>query len=212
MSARARPGGRARTKGPHHFGTAVVLAKLKEYGLLLQTDVNLPNVCALVAGAPVRGSWWGHPRSHEIFRVNCELAEHPDVLVCKLVSGKITYLHRALWPAVIAIGRARESWQMERLSHDARNLLREVDRKPIETDARASKAASELETNLLVYVEQFHSEAGAHARRLERWDHWSSRTGYGGEPTTLDCAKRRLEEVMARLNREFKGRGRLPWQ
>ena len=107
MSARARPGGRARTKGPHHFGTAVVLAKLKEYGLLLQTDVNLPNVCALVAGAPVRGSWWGHPRSHEIFRVNCELAEHPDVLMCKLVSGKITYFHRALWPAVIAIGRAR---------------------------------------------------------------------------------------------------------
>ena len=85
----------------------MVLGKLKEYGLLLQTDANLPNVCALVAGAPVRGSWWGHPRSHEIFRVNCELAEHPDVLMRKLVSGKITYLHRALWPAVIAIGRAR---------------------------------------------------------------------------------------------------------
>src|ERR1017187_5290702 len=90
MSARARPGGRARTKGPHHFGTAVVLAKLKEYGLLLQTDVNLPNGCALVAGAPVRGSWWGHPPSHEIFRVNCELGEHPDVLGCQRGSGKRT--------------------------------------------------------------------------------------------------------------------------
>jgi len=32
-----------------------VFAKLKEHGLLLQTDANLPNVCALVAGAPVRG-------------------------------------------------------------------------------------------------------------------------------------------------------------
>jgi hypothetical protein len=27
--------------------------------------------------------------------------------MCKLVSGKITYPHRALWPAVLAIGRAR---------------------------------------------------------------------------------------------------------
>jgi len=196
----------------HRWAAAGSLAKLTELGLLLQTDANLPNVCAFVAGAPVRGSWWAHPRSHEIFRVNCELAEHPDVLVCKLVSGKITYLHRALWPAVIAIGRAREPWQMERLSHGARNLLREVDRKPVETDAQVSKAASELETNLLVSSEQFHSEAGSHARRLESWDHWSARTGYGGEAIPLVGAKFVLEEVVARLNGEFKGRGRLPWR
>ena len=95
-----------------------VLVKLKEHGLLLQTDANLPNVCALVVGAPIRGSWWAHPLSHDIFAVNCVLAAHPDVLVVKLISGKVTYLHRALWPAFLAIGRARESWQIERLSHD----------------------------------------------------------------------------------------------
>jgi hypothetical protein len=50
-----------------------VFAKLKEHGLLLQTDANLANVCALIAGAPVRGSWWAHPRNHEIFRMTCEL-------------------------------------------------------------------------------------------------------------------------------------------
>jgi hypothetical protein len=188
-----------------------VLAKLQEHGLLLQTDANLPNVCALVAGAAVRGSWWAHPRSREIFRVNCELAAHPDVLVTKLISGKITYLHRALWPAFVAIGRARESWQIERLSHGARNLLAEVDRKPIQTDRRVSKPASELETNLLVYSEQFHTDAGAHARRLESWDHWSIRTGFIGEQITLISARLTLEDVVASLNRKFKGRGRLPW-
>jgi hypothetical protein len=188
-----------------------VLAKLQEHGLLLQTDANLPNVCALVAGAPVRGSWWAHPRSHEIFRVNCQLAAHPDVLVTKLISGKITYLHRALWPAIVAIGRAREPWQIERLSHDARNLLAEVDRQPIQTDRRVSKPASELETSLLVYSEQFHTDAGAHARRLESWDHWSIRTGYIGEQITLIRARLTLEDVVASLNGRFKGRGRLPW-
>jgi hypothetical protein len=188
-----------------------VFAKLKEHGLLLQTDANLPNVCALVAGAPVRGSWWAHPRSHEIFRVNCELAAHPDVLVTKLISGKITYLHRALWPAFVAIGRARKPWQIEHLSHDAHNLLAEVDRKPIQTDRRVSKPASELEINLLVYSEQFHTDAGAHARRLESWDHWSIRTGYIGEQITLISARLTLEDVVASLNGKFKGRGRLPW-
>jgi hypothetical protein len=188
-----------------------VLAKLQEHGLLLQTDANLPNVCALVAGAPVRGSWWAHPRSHEIFRVNCELAAHPDVLVTKLISGKITYLHRALWPAFVAIGRARKPWQIEHLSHDAHNLLAEVDRKPIQTDRRVSKPASELEINLLVYSEQFHTDAGAHARRLESWDHWSIRTGYIGEQITLISARLTLEDVVASLNGKFKGRGRLPW-
>src|ERR1700682_6233824 len=90
-----------------------VLDKLKDFGLLLQTDARLPNVCALVAGATVKGSWWAHPRSHEIFRVNCALAGHPDVLITKLISAKVTYVDRALWPAIVTVGRAREAWQLE---------------------------------------------------------------------------------------------------
>jgi hypothetical protein len=199
-------------RGRVYSHSVPVLAKLKEHGLLLQTDANLPNVCALVAGAPLRGSWWAHPRSPEIFRVNCELSAHPDVLVSKLISGKITYVHRALWPALIAIGRARESWQIKSLSPDARHLLTQVEHKPVQTERRISKPALQLETNLLVYSEQFHSEAGAHKKSLESWDHWSSRTGYIAEPITLVSAKLMLEDVLGSLNRRFEGRGRLPWQ
>ena len=169
-------------------------------------------MCALVVGAAVRGSWWAHPHGREIFRVNCDLADHPDVLVTKLISAKITYLDRALWQPVIAIGRARESWQIEHLSRDARNLMGKVDREPIQTDRRVAKPASELETNLLVHSEQFHTEAGAHARRLESWDHWMRRTGFLAEHVTAASARRTLEDVVAALNRRFKGRGRLPWQ
>jgi hypothetical protein len=68
-----------------------VFRNLKRHGVLLQTDARLPNVCALVTGSPVRGSWWAHPGSHEIFRVNCALADHPDVLVVKLISARLTY-------------------------------------------------------------------------------------------------------------------------
>ena len=67
-------------------GTQRVFAELKKYRLLLRTDAHLPNLCALVAGEAVRGSWWAHPSSHAIFQVDGELANHPDVLMVKLIS------------------------------------------------------------------------------------------------------------------------------
>ena len=100
--------------------SALVFAKLEEHGLLLRIDADLLNVCALVAGERVRGSWWSHPSAHAIFAVDGELADHPDVLMTKLISGKVTYVHRALWPQVIAVGRSREPWQMKDLSTDGR--------------------------------------------------------------------------------------------
>jgi len=192
--------------------TERVFAELKKHRLLLRTDANLPNVCALVAGETVRGSWWVHPRSHAIFHVVSELADHPDVLMTKLVSGKVTYVHRALWPEVIAIGCAKESWQTAPLSEDARKLLAAVEREPVLPDGGSNKAASGLETKLLVYSEQFHTESGAHLRRLESWAHWSGRTGFGGTAVSVAEARRKLEEVLAALNEKYRGVGRLPWQ
>ena len=84
-----------------------VLAQLKRHGLLLLNDKALPNLCALVVRERVRGSWWAHPQAQEIFDVYDALEDHPDVLISKLVSGKVTYVHRQFWPHVAAIGRAR---------------------------------------------------------------------------------------------------------
>ena len=88
--------------------TVRIRAELKKHGLLLRIDANLPNVSALIAGERVRGSWWAHPKGRVIFRVSSELDDDPDVLITKLVSGKITYVDRSLWPAVVTVGRARE--------------------------------------------------------------------------------------------------------
>lgn len=188
-----------------------VLAGLKQHRLLLQTDAHLPNVCALVTGAHVSGSWWAHAQSHEIFRVNGALAEHSDVLVTKLVSGKITFVDRTLWSELVTIGRAREPWQLERLTRDARSLLAQVDRADIETDRHFARPASELERFLLIYSEQFHTEAGSHSRRLKSWERWLRRTGFAPANMTPEAARHVLEERMESLNHRFKGRGRLPW-
>ena len=184
---------------------------LRKYGLLLLNDPALPNLCRLVAGEPVRGSWWARPRAQEIFQVYEALEDHPDVLILKLISGKVTYIHRTLWPQIVAVGRAREPWQMKDLSAAARKLLATVDEAPVELGRAKAAAATELDARMLVFSAQFHSESGAHVRRLECWDHWSNRTRFSPNSTTPASARKALEERIANLNREFSGFGRLPW-
>ena len=97
-----------------------VLGRLQEFDLLLDTDPKFPNVTALLGGDELRGSWWTHPNEREMYRLANELRDHPDVLAIKLVSGKITFVHRPLWMAVFAVGMAREPWQTRGLLKDAR--------------------------------------------------------------------------------------------
>jgi hypothetical protein len=80
------------------------LAFVKRHGVVLQAARGpAPSLAEAVAGGPIRGSWWGHPKGHEIFRVAEAISEHPDVLVCKLIEGKVTFVHRRLWPALVRL-------------------------------------------------------------------------------------------------------------
>ena len=80
------------------------LAFVKRHGVVLQAAKGpVPSLAEAIAGEPIRGSWWGHPKGHEIFRVAEAISESDDVLVCKLVEGKVTYVHRRLWPALVKL-------------------------------------------------------------------------------------------------------------
>ena len=61
------------------------------------------SIAEAVAGEPIRGSWWAHARGKEIFAVTRAIRSCPDVLVCRLLGGKITYVHRRLWPAMVRL-------------------------------------------------------------------------------------------------------------
>ena len=77
---------------------------VKQHGIVLQSAHGpAPNLAECVAGETIKGSWWAHPKSHEIFRAAEAVCDNPDVLVCKLVDGKITYVHRRLWPALVRL-------------------------------------------------------------------------------------------------------------
>ena len=152
--------------------TANHLSDLQSRGLLLVSDAQVPSLASLVAGSPVHGSWWAHPDSRKIFRALSELTEHPDVLVVKLIEGKNTLAHRRVWPEIVAIAVSAEPWQFEHLSQPARRLYERVVR---DGQVEATGALTlELETRLLVRGEQYHSESGAHRKRLEDWKRWAA--------------------------------------
>jgi hypothetical protein len=86
------------------------LAFVKHHGVVLQAAHGpVPSLAEAIAGGRIRGSWWGHPKGREIFRMVTTIADNPEILVCKLVEGKVTYVHRRLWPALVKLaGRFRE--------------------------------------------------------------------------------------------------------
>jgi hypothetical protein len=140
---------------------------LRERGLLLLQHKSLPSVVGLVTGERLSTSWWSHPRAHEIFAKLEALDEGGDVIATRLIDRRVTLVHRRLWPAVLAAGSARESWQMRGLPRDAKALLRRVDGE--KRVAATGPAAKLLQERLLVHAHEEHTPSGRHVTVLEPW-------------------------------------------
>ena len=197
------------------------LGQLALHGLLLKSDPKLPSVITLVAGEPVRGSWWGHPMGNQMFHLLESLEDHEDAALVKLVSGKDTFVHKRLFSHLASIGMSREDWQLNDLTAAAARLLELVDKEGIvrtenlrlpglSQSTKIGEAARELERVLLVRSENVHTPSGKHAKVLESWQRWLKRMGVR-EKTAAKDAKREIEEIVESLNRRYQGRGRLPW-
>ena len=63
----------------------------------------LQSLAERVAGEPIRGSWWSHPAGHEIFAAIQSVRQSPAVVATRLVNGKVTLIHRRLWPALVRL-------------------------------------------------------------------------------------------------------------
>lgn len=72
-----------------------------------------------VAGERINGSWWRHKKARAIFRATRAVRDCNEVLVCRLAGGKITYVHRRLWPAIVRLAKL---WTRRLLQHYARNI------------------------------------------------------------------------------------------
>jgi hypothetical protein len=92
---------------------------IRRHGIVLETARGpIPSIVEAIAGGPIRGSWWSHPMSREMFAVTRAIRDSDDVLVCRLIEGKVTFVHRRVWPALV---RAAARFPLDHLSQ-----LREV--------------------------------------------------------------------------------------
>jgi hypothetical protein len=83
---------------------AEALAFVRMHGVVRESGTSsVRSLTNAVVGGPIRGSWWAHARGREIFAATRAIRECPDVLVCRLVDGKVTYVHRRLWPALVRL-------------------------------------------------------------------------------------------------------------
>lgn len=81
---------------------AQAIAWIEQHGVVLVSAQGpLPCLAAAIAGTPVKGSWWGHPEGRHIFAILEAVRADPQVLVCPLAGGKLTLVHRRLWPHLV---------------------------------------------------------------------------------------------------------------
>jgi len=80
------------------------LTFVKRHGIVLESAHGpVVTFTDAVADERISGNWWSHPKSHQIFALTRLIRNSPEVLVCRLVDGKITYVHRRVWPALVRL-------------------------------------------------------------------------------------------------------------
>ncbi|HYV19675.1 MAG TPA: copper resistance protein NlpE N-terminal domain-containing protein [Verrucomicrobiae bacterium] len=105
------------------------LAFVRRHGIVLMAARGpVPSLADAIAGGPFRGSWWGHPLGGRMFRLFEAVADSRDVLVCRLVQGKITFVHRRVWPALVRLAPrfAKRSLAAVRQEHTSSGRHRNV--------------------------------------------------------------------------------------
>jgi hypothetical protein len=86
--------------------TLDALAFIRQHGVVLESAKGpVPSLVDALAGTPIRGNWWNHPDSKKIYQATRQARSCEDVLVCRLVDGKVTFVHRRLWAAVVRLAK-----------------------------------------------------------------------------------------------------------
>ena len=89
---------------------------VKKHGVILESaHGSIPNLAETIAGEKIRGNWWAHPKSQMIFRLTRAVRDSDDILVCRLLHGKVTYVHRHLWAALVRLEKQFDTKSLGRI-------------------------------------------------------------------------------------------------
>ena len=160
--------------------------------------MTLGELAEAIAGEPIAGSWWSHPKGKLVFNVTSAFEDDASVLACKL-AGRVTFVDEALFPALYRVVtdesfRARAS---KKLSPVARAIVRRAERtktglRPTKNELPPREKVA-LEKACILHISSEHTESGRHATVLRAWASWASAaTKKKARALTLEAA----EEVL----------------
>ena len=164
---------------------ADVRRELKRIGLLLLQDKKLPSVVGIITGEALSTSWWSHPRGQDIFQ--CLEAIEEKSIATSLINGKVTFVDKRLWPAIVAVGSSREPWQKAGL--------------------RGKPAKKDIKERLLAYGEEVHTDKGRHETRFKPWSEFARERSI--VTIAAEAARQEIEAAALTLGCSPKS---LPWQ
>ena len=110
---------------------AAAIAFVEAHGVVLVSAKGpAPRLVEAIAGEPISGNWWSHPRANAIYNVLAEVTESRQILVCRLVNGKVTLVHRRLWPALVRLAERFAPQQISQVREEhtpsGRHVVTEV--------------------------------------------------------------------------------------
>jgi hypothetical protein len=160
--------------------------------------LTLGELAEAIAGEPISGSWWAHPKGKLIFNLASALEDAPGVLACKL-GGRVTFVDEALFPALYRVVtdesfRARAA---KTLSPAAKSVVKRAARGPLRLDKKdlTSREKAALEKACILHISSEHTESGRHATIVRTWESWASAaTKRAAAKLTLELAKEALRK------------------
>jgi len=86
--------------------TDEAMAFVRAHGVVLASAKGVaPRLTEFIAGEPIEGNWWTHPQSRQIYAILEAVAASREILVCRLLDGKITLVHQRLWPSLVKLAK-----------------------------------------------------------------------------------------------------------
>jgi hypothetical protein len=203
-------------KNPAVMGKKI-LGLLEKDRILLLQDKVFPNIVTKIVGQSIAGSWWGHPLANPIYNGLQWLEDTPSVLVLKLISGKVTYLHESLFSDIYSIVVEPRDWQLKKLNEEDLKLLKYLskkekvsaeDRNVIELVKDPKKSFVKLEKKLLVHSEEVHTATGKHVKEFRVWKNSKISKSAPGD---FLAAMKKIENLVDELSRPSGAKVKLPW-
>ncbi len=98
---------------------AEAIAFVRQHGVVLASAKGVvPRLTEVIVDEPIKGSWWAHPKGHQIFAILQAVTDSEDILVCRLVDGKLTLVHRRLWPALVRVADRFSATQIAKVREE----------------------------------------------------------------------------------------------